>query len=76
MQTFLRLEKSSNILGSKDKIVTYISVAKIVSVESDHNGGSIVTYDGSKEVNVASQTPDSLMRSCVVTLADTSIHTD
>lgn len=76
MQTFLRVEKSSNILGSKDKIVTYISVAKIVSVESDHNGGSIITYEGSKEVNVANQAPDSLMRSCIVSLADTSINSD
>lgn len=73
MQTFLRVERNSNILGSKDKTVTYISVAKIISVEPDHNGGSIVTYEGNQELNITDQNPDSLMRSCIVSLVDSPL---
>ena len=65
MELFLRIETHSNILGSKDKDVTYIAVSQITSVRSDSNGGSVVMYGPSQEVNIPDLNPDQLMTNCI-----------
>jgi hypothetical protein len=65
MELFLRIETHSNILGSKDKNVTYIAVSQITSVRSDSNGGSVVMYGPSQEINVPDLNPDHLMTNCI-----------
>ena len=65
MELFLRIETHSNILGSKDKNVTYIAISQITSVRSDSDGGSVVMYGSSQEVNVPDLNPDHLMTNCI-----------
>ena len=78
MELFLRLETHSNILGSKDKNVTYISLSQITSVRSDSEGGSVVMYGSSFEISIPDVSPDYLMTNCVQTVApeghDTSLN--
>jgi len=65
MELFLRIETHSNILGSKDKDVTFVSVSQITSVRSDSNGGSIVMYSNAQEITVPELSPDHLMSNCI-----------
>jgi hypothetical protein len=65
MELFLRIETHSNILGSKDKNVTYIAVSQITSVRSDSNGGSVVMYGPSQEISIPDLNPDHLMTNCI-----------
>ena len=69
MELFLRIETHSNILGSKDKDVTFIAVSQITSVRSDSNGGAVVMYGPSQEVNIPDLTPDHLMTNCIQSVA-------
>ena len=69
MELFLRIETQSNILGSKDKDVTYISVSQITSVRSNSNGGTVVSYGSSQEINVPDLSPDDLMTNCIQSVA-------
>ena len=75
MELFLRLETHSNILGSKDKNVTYISLSQITSVRSDSEGGSIVMYGSSYEVNIPDVSPDHLMANCIQSVAPEGLDT-
>ena len=68
MKAFLRLETNSNILGSTDKNVTFISISEITSIRSDSNGGSIVLYGTNNEISVPDLSPDHLMTKCVYSL--------
>jgi hypothetical protein len=65
MELFLRIETHSNILGAKDKNVTYIAVSQITSVRSDSNGGTVVVYGPSQEISVPDLNPDHLMTNCI-----------
>ena len=65
MELFLRIETHSNILGSKDKNITYIAVSQITSVRSDSNGGTVVMYGPSQEISVPDLSPDHLMTNCI-----------
>jgi len=65
MELFLRIETHSNILGSKDKNITYIAVSQITSVRSDSNGGTVVMYGPSQELSVPDLNPDHLMTNCI-----------
>jgi len=65
MELFLRLETHSNILGSKDKNVTYIALSRIISVRSDSDGGSIIMYGPSQEISVPDLSPDQVMADCL-----------
>lgn len=65
MELFLRIETHSNILGSKDKNVTFISVSQIISVRSDSNGGSVVMYSNNQEIVIPELSPDYLMSNCI-----------
>lgn len=65
MELFLRLETHSNILGSKDKNVTYIALSRIISVRSDSDGGSIIMYGPSQEISVPDLSPDRVMADCL-----------
>jgi hypothetical protein len=76
MELFLRLETHSNILGSKDKNVTYIAVSRITSVRSNSDGGSIVMYDPSQETNVPDLSPDHLITNCIQSIAPISLEQD
>ena len=64
MKLFFRIEESSNILGSKDKIVKYINLVEVKSVASDSEGGSIISH-GSSETRVHDMSPDDLFSLCV-----------
>jgi len=76
MELFLRIETHSNILGSKDKNVTFISVSQIISVRSDSNGGSIVMYSNAQEIAVPELSPDHLMSSCIQSYVPASLGQD
>jgi hypothetical protein len=76
MELFLRLETHSNILGSKDKNVTYIAVSQITSVRSDSDGGSIIMYGPSQEITVPDLSPDHLMTNCVQSVVPVSLEQD
>ncbi len=64
MKLFLRIEESSNILGSKDKIVKYIGLDEVKSVTSDSEGGSVISH-GNSETRVHDMSPDDLFSLCV-----------
>ena len=76
MELFLRIETHSNILGSKDKNVTYIAVSQIISVRSDSNGGSIVMYNNTQEIGVPELSPDHLMANCIQSYAPDGFDKD
>ena len=65
MEFFLRIETHSNILGSKDKNVTFISLSKITTIRSDSSGGSIVMYGNDRELMVPDLSPDLLIANCI-----------
>tara|TARA_B100000700_G_scaffold326373_1_gene437730 strand:- start:3091 stop:3306 length:216 start_codon:yes stop_codon:yes gene_type:complete len=70
MGLFLRIETNSNILGSKEKDVTYIALSQITSVGSDGNGGSVIVYGaGNSQTQAPEVSPDSLLSDCIVNLA-------
>ena len=70
MGLFLRIETNSNILGSKEKDVTYIALSQITSVGSDGNGGSVIVYGaGNSQAQAPEVSPDSLLSDCIVNLA-------
>jgi hypothetical protein len=69
MNLFLRIETSSNILGSKDKDVIYIAVSQITSIGTDGNGGTVVLYGANNsETRVPDASPDSLISNSVVSI--------
>jgi len=68
MKLFLRIETRSNILGSKEKNVTYIATSEVKTIRSDSNGGTIVSYGVNQEITVPELTPDELMTSCAYML--------
>ena len=70
MELFLRIETSSNILGSSDTNITYIALTEVTSVSTDYNGGSTVYYGDNSEINVPGVSPDSLMQSCIVSVGN------
>ncbi len=76
MELFLRIETHSNILGSKDKDVTFVSVSQITSVRSDSNGGSIVMYSNAQEIVVPELSPDHLMSNCICQLHQSYVIED
>lgn len=69
MGTFLRLETHSNILGSKDMDVTYISLSQIDQIRSNSNGGSTVILSNGECVSVADSPPDYLLENCIHTIS-------
>ena len=67
MKHFLRTEVNSNILGSKEKDVTYIALSKVTSIGSDGDGGSIIIYGANNsEIRVPELSPDNIMSDCIV----------
>ena len=72
MEAFLRLETSSNILGSTDQNVTFIALSKVTSIRSDSTGGSIVMYGSNNELSVPELSPDSIMSDCIVSISATN----
>ena len=76
MEFFLRIETHSNILGSKDKDVTFISISQIISVRSDSDGGSIVVYSSGQEIAVPELSPDHLMSNCIQSYAPDGFDKD
>ena len=69
MGTFLRLETCSNILGSKDMDVTYISLSQIDQVRSNSSGGSTVVLSNGECISVTDYPPDFLMENCIHTVS-------
>ena len=76
MGLFLRIESHSNILGSTDKVVTYIALSQITSVRSNSNGGSTVMFGANQEVTVPDRTPDELLSDCIQSVAPDGLNQD